>query len=156
MIMAFCCCPKCSVLIYTGKKKFIFFPTWFLSALVFCSPLKKTSWLLKPIIFHYYFSMRHNTNTHTPRFSPGGPDSLWSWARVSGVIFNQPFLEPLLNQLKVMPRSGGRVWTGAFKGKATVRHSLLHIQVQTGCRSQTQYAHLNTEHDVAFSESKGS
>lgn len=70
------------------------------------------------------------------------------------MIFNQPFLEPL-DQLKVMPRSGGRVRTGAFKGKATVRLSLLHIHAQTGCRSQSQYTRLNTEHDVALSESNG-
>ncbi len=36
-------------LIYTGFNLFIF-STWFLSALFFFSPMKKTSWLLKPPI----------------------------------------------------------------------------------------------------------
>jgi len=54
--------------------------------------------------------MRHNTNTHTHHgsvlvvqtaFGPG--------QELTGVIFNQPFLELLFDQLKVMPCSGGHV-----------------------------------------------
>lgn len=142
--------------VYASFHFFHFFPLDFYQLLFSVLPWRKHPDCWNLLIFHYYFSMRHNTNTHTHHgsvlvvqtaFGPG--------QELAGVIFNQPFLELLLDQLKVMPRSGGRVWTGAFKGKATVRLSLLHIHAQTGCRSQSQYAHLNTEHDVAFSESNG-
>ncbi len=123
--MAFCCCPKCSrtpIIPYLHPVLICsFFPLDFYQLFFFFLPWRKPDcWNL--LLFHYYFYMRHNTNTHRLWFSPGGPDCLWSWVGVSGVIFNQPFLE-LLRSLKVIPRSGGRVWTGAFKGKATVRLS---------------------------------
>lgn len=134
---------------------FFSFSSWFLSALVFCSPPEEN---ILTVETSYYFTtfLWDTTQIHTHHgsvlvvqtaFGPG--------QELAGVIFNQPFLELLLDQLKVMPCSGGRVWTGAFKGKATVQLSLLHIHAQTGCRSQSQYARLNTEHEVAFSESNG-